>query len=318
MKLLFTADWHIKLGQKNVPKDWQIKRFKILVEEIEKIEHDVLVIGGDIFDKLPNLEEITLFFEVIRQFQKSTYIFDGNHEAGKRGVTWLTKLSDAVEAINPNVRILTGNTKCLPCLDIIPYTELKTFDPDKYSNKILLTHVRGSIPPYVIPEIKLEKFNRWDLVLAGDLHDHSATLEEENKKYNIVYPGSPLSVSFHRQAVTTGIVVCDTDTLDWDFVPIKIPQLIRKTIEFESEAIATDYDHTIYEIAGNMEELSDVNSTGLIDRKIIKSNKESKLDLEGMSIEEEIDIYLTEVMKINETSEIIQVFNDYTTQHTLE
>jgi len=312
VKLLFTADWHIKLGQKNVPKEWQKTRYKQLIKEIEKLDYDILVIGGDIFDKLPNLEEITLYFELIKEFTRPTYIFDGNHEAGKRGYTWLQKLEESTYAINNLVNITNcGLFTVKYGIDYIPYTQLKTFDPKDYNNKLLLTHVRGSIPPYVYPEIDLSKFNRWDLILAGDLHDHSASFEEENILYNIIYPGSPLSTTFHRKPITNGVIICDTETLNWDFIPIKLPQLIRKTITSESEAIPTEYDHTIFEIKGNIEELSNINSD-LIDRKVVKSNKESKLKLDGLTIVEELDLYLREVMNIDDTIDIIEVFNDYT------
>ncbi|MCP3899128.1 MAG: hypothetical protein GY707_05275 [Desulfobacteraceae bacterium] len=312
MKLLFTCDWHIKLGQKNVPREWQKDRFHEMVDRIEELDYDIMVIGGDIFDKLPSLEEIALYFELIKKFTRPTYIFDGNHEAGKRGYTWLEKLVEATKAINDQVKIVSGAYN-LEGLDIIPYTGLKTFNSKDYSNRLLLTHVRGSIPPFVKPEIDLSKFSKWDLVLAGDLHDHSATFEEENAKYNIVYPGSPLSCSFHRNKVTNGVIICDTDTLKWEFVAIKTPQLIRKTISNSDDAISTEYDHTIYEIEGNLEDLSNVSTNDLIDRKVVHSDKESKLNLEGLSITEEIDLYLKEVIMIEDTSDIIGIFNDYAT-----
>lgn len=290
---------------------WQANRYKQLVIEIEKLDYDVLVISGDIFDKLPNLEEITLYFDLIKGLTRSCIITDGNHEASKKGYTWLEKLKDVTKVVNPLVDIVDGNTNVIPNVDIIPYTKLKTFNPKDYNNKLLLTHVRGSIPPYVHPEIDLSKFDSFSLILAGDLHDHSATFEEENAKHNIVYPGSPLSTSFHRKPITNGVIICDTDTLNWDFIPIKLPQLIRKTITSESEAIPTEYDHTIFEIKGNIEELSGITSD-LIDRKVVTSNKESKLKLDGLSIEEELELYLKEVMNINNTKEFIGVFNDYT------
>jgi len=294
-----------------VPKEWQKARYKQMVKEIEDIDYDVLVLGGDIFDKMPNLEEIALYFDLIKEFTRPTYIFSGNHEAGKRGYTWLEKLENSSFSINNNVIITDMNTIFLQGIDIIDYKYLKTFNPKDYINKLLLTHVRGSIPPYVHPEIDLSKFDRWGLILAGDLHDHSATFEEENAKHNIVYPGSPLSTTFHRKPIKNGVILCDTETLDWEFIELKLPQLLRKTITSESEAVPTDYDHTIFEIKGNVEELSGVSSE-LIERKVINSNKESKLKLEGLSIEEEVDLYLTEVLNINDTSEIIGVFNDHT------
>mgnify|MGYP000014324452 CR=1 FL=1 len=36
--ILFTADWHIKLGQKNVPVAWACARYKMFFEQIQEIE----------------------------------------------------------------------------------------------------------------------------------------------------------------------------------------------------------------------------------------------------------------------------------------
>ena len=52
MKILFSADWHIKLGQKNVPREWQVNRYKMLFEKLHVLEElvDLHIIGGDVFD----------------------------------------------------------------------------------------------------------------------------------------------------------------------------------------------------------------------------------------------------------------------------
>ena len=39
--ILFTADWHIKLGQKNVPKDWAINRYRMFFSQLADIEEKV-------------------------------------------------------------------------------------------------------------------------------------------------------------------------------------------------------------------------------------------------------------------------------------
>ena len=56
----------------------------------------------------------------------------------------------------------------------------------------MFTHVRGEIPPHVKPEVDLDMFEDFPVVFAGDLHAHS------NTQRNIVYPGSPMTTSFHR------------------------------------------------------------------------------------------------------------------------
>jgi len=53
MKVLFTADIHIKLGQKNVPQDWARNRFNLLWQQLaeQQTNADLFVIGGDVFEQ---------------------------------------------------------------------------------------------------------------------------------------------------------------------------------------------------------------------------------------------------------------------------
>jgi hypothetical protein len=48
--ILFTADWHIKLGQKNVPVAWALNRYKLFFEQIHSLEKmcNMHIIGGDL------------------------------------------------------------------------------------------------------------------------------------------------------------------------------------------------------------------------------------------------------------------------------
>ena len=67
--ILFTADWHIKLGQKNVPVDWAVNRYHLFFDQIHLLEEqlDCHVIGGDLFDRLPTMEELELYFTFISE-----------------------------------------------------------------------------------------------------------------------------------------------------------------------------------------------------------------------------------------------------------
>lgn len=308
MKILFSADWHIKLGQKNVPRDWQSDRYNLLFEALHKLEDicDIHIIGGDVFDKVPKPDELALYFKFIKGCAIPTYIYDGNHEATRKGQTFLKYLANATNHVNDNVVILDGIT-ILHDIDFIPYTDLKTFNPNDFKNDILCTHVRGSIPPHVVPEIDLQKLSRWKVVLAGDLHAYA------NSQLNILYPGSPLSITFHRNPVSNGVIIFDTNNNTHEWIDLKLPQLIRKTVENEEEIIKTDYDHTIYEITGNILELSDIDTTSnLIDKKIVKKKNTSVLDLGNKSVGEELELYLREVVKLDPADVIdtMRVFND--------
>lgn len=312
MKALFSADWHIKLGQKNVPRSWQISRYRELFKKLHDMEKDIdaHILGGDVFDTLPKPEEIALFLEFVAGCSKPTFIYDGNHEATRKGKTFLTFFKDAVKKINPKVHIIDG-IEVVDILgttfDFIPYTHLRNFEPSTFSNNICCTHVRGNIAPHVIEEIDLTLFKRWEIVLAGDLHSYS------NSQKNILYPGSPLSITFHRNKIDNGVIILDTDSMTHEFIPLGLPQLIRKTISAKKDIVKTEYDHTIYEITGNILELSDIDvSSELIDKKLINRKSDVVLNLHKLSVEEELRQYLIQVVGLQDNiDEVIKVFNDY-------
>jgi len=75
--ILFTADWHLKLGQKNVPREWALKRYQMFFDQIHMMSTDcnMHIIGGDLFDRLPNMEELELYFSFIREVKIPTLIY---------------------------------------------------------------------------------------------------------------------------------------------------------------------------------------------------------------------------------------------------
>jgi DNA repair exonuclease SbcCD nuclease subunit len=312
MKILFTADWHIKLDQKNVPKQWQINRYKDLFAKIEhlarKYEVNQVVVGGDIFDKIPSMEELELFFNFL-SYPHDKYLivlYDGNHEATTKGKTFLHNLAGIIARVHKNAMVLE-KPFTIRGIDYIPYTHIKSFNPKDFSSPILCTHVRGEIPPHVLPEIDLKLLENWKVVLAGDLHSYS------NSQKNILYPGSPLSTSFHRNKVNNGIIIFDTDTLEHEWIDLKLPQLLRKTISSKEKTIQTDYDHTIFEVIGNINELNNIIiGNNNIDKKIVYKESNKQLDLSNKSIAEELEIYLKEIQKLSDSdiTNVLRVFSE--------
>ncbi len=310
MKILATADYHIKLNSRNIPDEWAISRYTELFKKLSDIELevDVHIVMGDFLDKVPNMRELQLFFLFISTRKCRTIIFAGNHEAERKNTTFLTYFKDTVNMLNPLVSIIddyySENT-----FDIIPYNKLKDFEKNGYefNNKLLFTHCRGSIPPHVKPEVNLSIFEQWDVVLLGDLHSHS------NSQLNLVYPGSPLTTSFHRNPVDTGVLIIDTNTLKWDWIKLEVPQLIRKTVKAGEPMPATDYHHTIYEVTGDMTELGKVESNELIDKKLVKRNNDCALILKPeATIQEELTEYFTYILQVPEATitEAIAEYNN--------
>lgn len=306
MKLLFTADIHIKLGQKNVPVQWARQRYSLLFAELRGISAttDICILGGDIFDKLPSMEELELYFELLAAIQCKCYIYSGNHEALKKDTTFLSYLKNITKkATSGNVEIIDEYTTVLlpgdgSTIDILPYNQLRAYHPADMlqTSDILCTHVRGAIPPHVKPEVDLDIFSPWKVVLAGDLHSY------ENCQQNILYPGSPVTTSFHRERVKTGVIVLDTKTLKHEWLELNLPQLIRKVVKAGDPMPAGTYDHVIYDIEGNILELSGVESSELIDKKLVKKAEvDTSLILDtNMSILEEAEEYLRYILGISE------------------
>lgn len=310
MKLLFTADIHIKLNQKNVPVEWSKNRYSLLISELVSHQKncDLFVIGGDIFDKIPTMDELEIYFNIVSSCIVPTIIYSGNHEALKKNTTFFTNLKQVTEKINSKVQII-DDFHSIDNIDIIPYNKLKEYNPADidFHGDILLTHVRGDIPPHVKAEVPLELFDRWKVVLAGDLHSY------ENSQRNILYPGSPITTSFHRSIVSTGVIILDTDTCEHSWVALDLPQLIRKTINAGDLMESTQFHHTIYEIEGDMSELGDLEDNDLIDKKIVKREVDTALILSSeMSIVEETKEYLTYILQLEDSKveDLVQHLNN--------
>jgi|TARA_B110000285_G_scaffold125989_1_gene142088 DNA repair exonuclease SbcCD nuclease subunit len=313
--ILYTADWHLKLGQKNVPVKWALNRYQMFFEEIYKLEKqcNMHIIGGDLFDRLPNMEELELYFSFIRKVGIPTIIYDGNHEATKKNKTFFTQLKQVSRDINPLINIVD-----ISYIDadlgygILPYADLhRKGSIDHFDSRMpLFTHVRGEIPPHVKPEIDLDLLADFPVVFAGDLHAHS------NTQRNIVYPGSPMTTSFHRAKVKTGYLLINEQDWSWMWEELTLPQLIRKTVSDPSDMIATDFDHTIYEIQGDIQDLAGIKNTELLDKKVVIRKSEAALIIDkDMTIEEELVEYLSYILEISQDKipDILGTYNDYVT-----
>jgi DNA repair exonuclease SbcCD nuclease subunit len=309
MKVLFTADLHIRIGQKNIPRAWALKQYEIMFKEISRVfteQNCVLEVhGGDIFDKVPSMEELSIYMKYLWSTeQRARLIYDGNHEATKKGDTFLKYLAPMLPT---ETLMCNGVGNYYDYFDIVAYTELHKLKKVRGDHKICLTHVRGEIPPHVKPEVDLDLFDKWDIVFAGDLHAHS------NSQRNIVYPGSPRTVTFHRAEVELGVIVFDTESPeDWTWHKINVPQLIRKTIDDPAEMIKTDFHHTIYELKGSLLDLAKVDKDNeLLDKKLVYNEQPASMNLTNLTMEEELEKYLKEILRMRqvEVEEIMGVFH---------
>lgn len=317
MKILLTADWHIKLGQKNVPREWALDRYEKFFTKIRKLEedHDLHIISGDIFDRTPTLEELQVYFDFVARCSIPTIITTGNHEAETKKRSFLARLKMPTSYANPLVTVSTeiesGAEHGFNDSEfyMVPYEEIKKESTWKKLPEVpIFTHVRGAIEPHVKPEINLSWLDKFPIVFAGDLHSH------QNTQRNIVYPGSPMTTSFHRTETkkTNGYVSIDSTDWSWEWFDFKLPQLIRKTVMDASEIVETDFHHTIYELEGSIDEVSGKVDSDLLDKKIVRRNSEATLILnEKMTLGEEVQEYLEYVLDIEDPSPIMEAFYEH-------
>ena len=260
------------------------------------------------------MDELSLYFDFIKGVTKRTIIYDGNHEATRKNKTFFTNLKNATTSINPLVEVI-DETYYEEDWAILPYADLHRKESiEGIDTEVLFTHVRGEIPPHVQPEVDLERFDKYRYVFSGDLHAH------ENTQRNIIYPGSPMTTSFHRNIVKTGYLLID-DTWEWTWHEFDLPQLLRKTVVSEEEMVQTDFHHTIYEIEGDVSDLSNIKNSELLDKKVIKRKTEATLVLDKeMSMEEELNEYLSYILELNEdkVKNILGVFSDYAKEVAVE
>ena len=65
--------------------------------------------------------------------------------------------------------------------------------------------------------------------------------------------------------------------------------------------VPTDYHHTIYELEGDIADLSSVANSDLLDKKVVKRKTEAALILDkDMTIEEELVEYLSYILELED------------------
>ena len=312
-KILCSADWHIILHKKKVPYDWQVNRFREMFRKLIALEQscDVHIIAGDIFDKKPEPDEICLFLSYINSVTIPTYIIPGNHEATRKGESFFEYFTQENAIKNENVTVFTRNGRASvgeANFCFFPYGEMQNNNlPQYHRGDILVTHIRGEVPPHISPEYDFSRLSPWGLCLLGDLHF--------NHRYgdtNCYYPGSPLNTTFDRDDTREyGVDIYDfnsTRTFVRRFHNLNLPKLIRRTI-VAGEPMPTDAkNHVIYEVKGSLDELAKIENTELLDKKMVeKPADDSTLDLKGKTIYEELEIYLNHI----KVADVETVMNEY-------
>lgn len=315
IKILSSADWHINLHKKKIPYAWAEHRFMLLFERLRELESqcDVHVISGDLFDRKPETDDVALILSYLNSVSIPTIVIPGNHESTRKGSSFWEhfKLENTVK--NDLVHILTSNDRVNILgqgFQAFPYGNVETDKLPKYIDKdILVTHIRGKVPPHITAEYDFEKLRPWKLILLGDLH-----FNHKYEDFPAYYPGSPLNTSFDRDEKRAyGVDIIELrsiDDYDVQFVDLHLPKLLRRTISVGEEMKQDDYHHVVYEVQGSIDELAKVQKTALLDKKLAtRDESDATLDLKNKLIHEELEIYLKHI-NVSNVESVVDTFKN--------
>lgn len=308
MKFIVSGDQHINIP-KSLPQDWCVNRFRLLWDTYIQLceTHGAgLILAGDCYHNVkPSLQEVELFVELLLKLKDKgieTYVISGNHENIGSEVSCLDHFKDLMEEMGINY-ISKGTERGV---DFLGHTHLN--DP-LHNSGILITHVRPTVNQFITEEVDIKKLiSPYKLVLAGDIH---APLELHEGK--LVYTNHPLNSSFEAKP-DCGVLLLDTETLEWSRIPTKLPNLIQIKCSVEeypkhAELVAQDsFNFYRVEVTGEPKDLRTIKSESdnvklLKVPEVIDTFKESEdaVEIRDLTLEESLIEYMQELKMEEDT-----------------
>lgn len=231
LQILFVSDIHLNLKSEKL---WETERFLKLFSDLgETIKSDgldLVVLGGDIFDRArPSIEEIKLFYQAIELLElppDKIIVIAGNHEEVRKPMYTFDYLPQDGFTYYKEHKITEKGTD----IYFVSHSNLNSLAGivDNLSNRknLLFTHVRCTIPPHITEEYPLLKVNNsFDLVISGDIHFRWDAYDK------IMYPGTPYSHSYKTE-VDHGYFIIDTDTLEVEHRLTYYPNKIKISLPY--------------------------------------------------------------------------------------
>jgi DNA repair exonuclease SbcCD nuclease subunit len=313
IKILSSGDWHVNLRKKKVPYKWQESRYLQLFSKLHALEQmcNVHVISGDVFDETPNTDETCLVLSYLNAVTIPTLLIPGNHSSTQKGHSFWEHFKRDNSITNNKVYLSVENERVTlagQTFQTFPYGAVQTKQtPVHVPGDILVTHIRGEVPPHISAEYDFELLRSWKLILLSDLH-----FNHRYKDYPAYYPGSPLNTTFDRDDKRAyGVDIIELRSIDdytVHFHDLDLPKLIRRTVPVGTVMTADPKHHVIYEVTGTIDELALVEKSALLDKKMVdKPASSATLDLKDKSIIQELELYLNHI-KVADVHTVIQEY----------
>ena len=232
MRLLITADWHIRSTVPScieaTPEEWMDfqKKSVARVGEIAK-ENDVdeIDIGGDLFhtEQTASNECIYLLQDFVQKMDNCNipvYILCGNHDLPQHSSTNIPKSAIGVLLNSKSVRNMGKDTSFIKGCN---------FDEDDYGNakmifKHILTIPSRDKPDFIeceTPESLLKKYPNANWIFTGDYHKN---FQYSLDGCHVVNSGCLMRQAADFEDYTPGVYIVDIDKETIEFVPIGLEQ----------------------------------------------------------------------------------------------
>ena len=280
VKFLHTADWHIgrKLQGIDLLEDQQ-GVLDNLITEMNKINHDFLIIAGDLYDRsVPSKEATTLLQELLVKINIECnvpiFAISGNHDSRERlaiGDAWFskhkfylhTRLEQAFDKLSyedadiyllpyfepfeareyfEDATLTTHNLATKRVIDEI----YKSLDENKTNILVAHTFVSGGLETDSEREISVGTVENV-AVEVFDKFDYVAlghlhnpnAINEERLKYS----GSPMAYSFSEASQTKGMRVIEVtkESYSEEFIPLKQKRKLHNISASYEEVLTKEF-----------------------------------------------------------------------------
>ena len=254
MKVAIIGDVHLTLRKH---KEFEEKRFKLLIDELIAAKPQIIIFAGDLLDVArPSIEELGLFYSALAKLEGNgikVRIIDGNHEA-------LTESTSLYDYIMPDDKryvkdgyIYHIRNVAQPNLGIrlSGWTSVKTAKHE--DGHVLITHLRAN-HGLLKEEYDIKHLSEtYGTVFMGDLHFRYSPYD------NVHYTSSPYSTKFTDKSLSDyGYIMLETQDYSWEYINLNLPCKVKaKCICADvPELIKHNKKHLLkLEVSGTLEEL---------------------------------------------------------------
>lgn len=227
MRILVSADWHLKLwsdkemAENNIPLRLHeiFNAIRQMCEYARDHKIDLFIVAGDINDlkNIIHAKAFILLKKILEEYEDLQFLFlHGNHDSTER----IDKDSSIELLCNDrNIRCHVNAVLVEGDITFLPYSknmveQLRQLD----RNKILIGHfgvneAQLSNGTSIKSSIKLSDLTKFDKVILGHYH-------KPQELANVIYVGSPIQLRRDEAGEEKRFLVVDTDNLQIESVPI--------------------------------------------------------------------------------------------------